>query len=189
MDPELADEREELLDKEAFANRLAETFEPREVVSLLLSMGLRPSDLALALGVHPRTVRAWVEPDGRAADRQRDGILALKALVLFLLRRGVLQPRSLALWLVEPSDVLEFRRPLAVFADEGFEDVINASAAFVRPEPPRTPQPKAQAVAAGAVNPPVPDSGTAMSGEKETATRDLNTEASTDAETRGVHPA
>lgn len=145
-------ELEALLDdKQAFTNRLAETFEPRDVVQMLFDMGLRQSDLALALGVHPRTVRAWTEDNDRDPDRQRDGLLSLKALVLFLLRRGVLSPRQVALWLVEPHEQLEFRRPLAVFAESGLDDVIRASAPFVRPEPPLAGgSPRDDAVAAGA---------------------------------------
>lgn len=142
----------ELLDDKAgFASRLAETFEPREIVELLLAMGLRFSDLALALNVHPRTVRAWIEDEGRDPDRQRDGILSLKALVLFLLRRGILSPRQVAMWLVEPREDLGFRRPLAVFAEDGLHDVVGASAPFVRPEPELgRGAPAGHAVAAGA---------------------------------------
>jgi len=139
-------------DKDAFANRLAETFDLREIVELMLAMGLRFSDLALALNVHPRTVRAWTEESSdRDPGRQRDGILALKALVLFLLRRGILAPQPLALWLVEPQDALGFRRPLAVLADGRLEDVVGASAPFIRPEPPHDPRQSTHpSVAAGA---------------------------------------
>lgn len=139
-------------DKEAFADRLAGTFDLREIVELMLQTGLRPNDLALALNVHPRTVRAWIDKSGdRDPGRQRDGILALKALVLFLLRRGILTPRPLALWLVEPQEQLGFRRPLAVLADGGLEDVVAASASFTRPEPQPEIQPSASpSVAAGA---------------------------------------
>ena len=49
-----SEERELLNDRQAFANRLAQTFEPRQVIALLLTTGLRYSDLALALKVHPR---------------------------------------------------------------------------------------------------------------------------------------
>ena len=79
-------------EKERFTTRLAETFDEREIVRMMLEMGLRHTDLALALGVHPRTVRAWIDEPDRDLSRQRDGILALKALVLFLLRRGILTP-------------------------------------------------------------------------------------------------
>jgi hypothetical protein len=138
-------------DKEAFASRLAETFEPRDVIQLMLGMGLRYSDLALALNVHPRTVRAWTETEDRGPDRQRDGVLALKALVLFLLRRGVLEPRQVALWLVEPHEQLGFRRPLAVLAEGKLSDVVAASGDFTRPEPALSHEtPAKQAVAAGA---------------------------------------
>jgi hypothetical protein len=122
-------------DKAQFTSRLAETFDEREIVRLMLAMGLRPSDLALALGVHPRTVRAWFDEQDRDVSRQRDGILALKALVLFLLRRGILGPRQIALWLVEPLETLKFRRPLAVLAEGRLNDVVDASATFTRPEP------------------------------------------------------
>jgi hypothetical protein len=132
-----SEETEQLVaDKDAFTNRLAETFDLREVVRLLLAMELRHSDLALALNVHPRTVRAWMESDERDPGRQRDGILALKALVLYLLRRGVLRPRQVALWLVEPLPELDFRRPLAVLAEGRLDDVVAASTSFTRPEPP-----------------------------------------------------
>ena len=146
-------ETEELLnDKRGFADRLAETFEPREIVRLLLTMGLRYSDLALALNVHPRTVRAWIDDKDRDLSRQRDGILALKALVLFLLRRGILGPRQIAMWLVEPLESLEFRRPLAVLAEGDLNAVVDASGTFTRPEPAlASPRPSNRAVAAGAV--------------------------------------
>lgn len=140
-------------DKDAFASHLAETFELEKIVGLMLAMGLRFSDLALALNVHPRTVRAWMESDDRDPGRQRDGILALKALVLFLLRRGILTPRQVAFWLVEPSDSLAFRRPLAVLADGKLEDVVAASTSFTRPVPPhgnsRRTDPSVAAGAAG----------------------------------------
>jgi hypothetical protein len=144
---------EELLnDKAAFTNRLAETFSEREIVRLMLWIGLRYSDLALALTVHPRTVRAWIDEEDRDLVRQRDGILALKALVLFLLRRGVLGPRQIALWLVEPLETLDFRRPLAVLAEGRLNDVVNASSSFTKPEPAMlSPNPSRPEVAAGAV--------------------------------------
>jgi len=145
-----SEERELLNDRQAFANRLAQTFEPRQVIALLLTTGLRYSDLALALKVHPRTVRAWIEDEQRDPARQRDGILLLKALMLFLLRRGILTPRQLALWLVEPNNQLGFRRPLAVFAERGVDDVINASGEFTRPEPSLADDVPERGVAAGA---------------------------------------
>ncbi len=139
-------------DKAAFTNRLAETFSEREIVRLMLGIGLRYSDLALALTVHPRTVRAWIDEEDRDLVRQRDGILALKALVLFLLRRGVLGPRQIALWLVEPLETLDFRRPLAVLAEGRLNDVVNASSSFTKPEPAMlSPTPSRPEVAAGAV--------------------------------------
>lgn len=122
-------------DRMAFAERLAQTFEPTPIVRLLHQMGLRLSDLALALGVHPRTVRAWLESTERDPSRHRDAILNLKALVLFLLRRGLLSPRNVAGWLVEPNEQLGFQRPLAVLADNRLNDVVTASATFVRPPP------------------------------------------------------
>lgn len=140
-----------LAEKTAFTDRLAETFDLRETVALLLSTGLRPSDLALALDVHPRTVRAWMESEDRDLGRQRDGILALKALMLYLLRRGGLMPNQVALWLVEPLPELGFRRPLAVLPEGGLEDVVRASRSFTRPEPPPGgAPPDTRAVAAGA---------------------------------------
>jgi hypothetical protein len=139
-------------EKTRFTTRLAETFDEREIVRMMLEMGLRHSDLALALGVHPRTVRAWIDEPDRDLTRQRDGILALKALVLFLLRRGILAPQQISLWLVEPLESLGFRRPLAVLAEGRLNDVIDASATFTRPEPAlaATPASKPE-VAAGAV--------------------------------------
>jgi hypothetical protein len=131
--------KELLLDREAFAEELGQTFEPAEIVWLLREMGLRYSDLALALGVHPRTIHAWLdETDPRDGDRQRDQIQSLKAAVLFLLRRGVLTPRQLALWLAEPNERLGFRRPLAVFGDgdisETLTPLIKAGTPFLHPE-------------------------------------------------------
>lgn len=120
-------------DREAFAERMSQTYDPLELIQLLVAMGLRPSDLALALGVHPRTVRAWLEPGARDPDRYRDGILSLKAVVLFLLRRGLLSPPNVAGWLVEPNEDLGFKRPLAVLAEGRLDDVLDASATFVRP--------------------------------------------------------
>lgn len=90
----------------------------------------------------------------RDLSRQRDGILALKALVLFLLRRGILGTRQVAMWLVEPLEDLGFRRPLAVLAEgeDRLGEVVNASGAFTRPEPVLTSGlPAKRAVAAGAV--------------------------------------
>lgn len=143
-----------LQDKTQFTARLAESFDEREIVRLMLLMGLRYSDLALALNVHPRTVRAWIESEDRDLARQRDGILALKALVLYLLRRGALTPRQIAMWLVEPLETLEFRRPLAVLAEDRLGDVVDASRTFTSPEPAlQTPRPSKPEVAAGAVAP------------------------------------
>src|SRR5262245_59276726 len=122
-------------DRQAFAERLAQTYDPLELVRLLIAMGLRPPDLALALGVHPRTVRAWLEPGDRDPDRYRDDILSLKAVVLFLVRRGLLSPPNVAGWLVEPNEDLGFKRPLAVLAEGRLDDVLDASATFVRPPP------------------------------------------------------
>jgi transposase-like protein len=143
---------DEVKDREALVTPLVETFEPIEVVRLMLDIGLRYSDLALALDVHPRTVRAWLESSERDPERHRDAILSLKSVVLFLLRRGTLGSREVALWLVEPNEQLGFRRPLAVLGEEqGIHDVISASATFTRPEPRRTGVPASnRAVAAGA---------------------------------------
>lgn len=139
-------------DREALVAKLAETFEPLDVVRLMLHMGLRYTDLALALDVHPRTVRSWLESEDRDPGRHRDGILSLKSVVLFLLRRGILTPRQVALWLVEPNEQLDFRRPLAVLAEDGgIHDVVSASATFTRPEPHRRQMAATnRAVAAGA---------------------------------------
>ncbi|HEX3172955.1 MAG TPA: hypothetical protein VHQ43_01890 [Solirubrobacterales bacterium] len=150
-----------LLDREAFAAELAQTFEPADIVRLLNEMGLRYSDLALALGVHPRTIHAWLdESDPRDGDRQRDQIQSLKAAILFLLRRGVLTPRQLALWLAEPNERLEFRRPLAVFGDgdisETLSPLITAGAPFLHPEPEESAAPH-PSVAAGAATRNRPD--------------------------------
>ena len=130
----------QLKSRDDLAALLAQTFEPTDIVRLLSEMGLRYSDLALALGVHPRTIRAWLdESDSREADRQRDEIQALKAVVLFMLRRGILKPRQLSLWLVEPNEQLDFQRPLAVLGEgdisQTLSPLINAGAPFLRPEP------------------------------------------------------
>lgn len=132
-------------DRVAFAEKLAQTFDPMDVITLLSCMGLRPSDLALALGVHPRTVRAWLDSTERDPSRHRDAILNLKALVLFLLRRGLLSPPNVAGWLVEPNEQLGFQRPLAVLAEGRLNEVVTASATFVRPAPQASPS-----IAAGA---------------------------------------
>lgn len=144
-----------LSDKDAFVEQLAEALDLREVVALLLAMGLRYSDLALALNVHPRTVRAWVEDPSRDLGRQRDVILELRAFVLFLLRRSPLTPSHIAFWLIEPHEALDFRRPLAVFAEGGLRAAVSASrsfASFAQPEP-QLPVTSSldEAVAAGAV--------------------------------------
>jgi transposase-like protein len=140
--------------REDFAALLAQTFDPTEIVQLLSEMGLRYSDLALALGVHPRTIRAWLDQsDPRQADRQRDEIQALKAVVLFMLRRGILKPRQLSLWLVEPNERLEFRRPLALLGEgdisQTLHPLIRAGSPFLRAEPSENAREKD--VAAGAV--------------------------------------
>jgi hypothetical protein len=150
-------EERELRDKEAFAAALTQTYEPTEIVRALIEMGLRPSDLALVLDVHPRTINAWLdESDPRTAERQRDAILAVKSLVVFLLRRGALTPRQLALWLIEPNEKLNFRRPLAALGDGDINEnllwVMKAATPFLDPElgvPSEAPHPR---VAAGAVN-------------------------------------
>jgi len=130
----------QLKSREDFAALLAQTFEPTEIVRLLSEMGLRYSDLALALGVHPRTIRAWLDDsDTREAGRQRDEIQALKAVVLFMLRRGILKPRQLSLWLVEPNERLDFRRPLAVLGEgdisQTLSPLIKAGGPFLRSHP------------------------------------------------------
>lgn len=147
-------EREGLIEnKEDFAGALAQAYEPTEIVELLTEMGLRPSDLALALNVHPRTIRAWLDDSDRTADRQRDDILALKSIVLFLLRQGSFAAKHLAIWLIEPNPDLDFRRPLAVLGEgdsnEALVKVMRASAPFVQPKEPQTLR---QSVAAGATS-------------------------------------
>jgi transposase-like protein len=137
--PKIASD-EQVRQREEFAALLAQTFEPTDIVRLLSEMGLRYEDLALALGVHPRTIRAWLdESDPRDAGRQRDEIQALKAVVLFMLRRGIWKPRQLSLWLVEPNETLEFRRPLAVFGEgdigQTLSPLIQAGAPFLRSDP------------------------------------------------------
>jgi hypothetical protein len=144
-----------LKDKDDFAAQLAKTYETTEIVRLLAAMNLRPSDLALGLNVHPRTIKAWLdESDPRTAERQRDEILALKSIVLFLLRRGNLSPASLAVWLVEPNGDLDFRRPLAVLGEGDTQKslirVMQASAPFVHPDEGHGSAPYDDSVAAGA---------------------------------------
>jgi hypothetical protein len=146
---------EQLESREMFADLLAQTFEPTEIVQLLSEIGLRLDDLALALNVHPRTIRAWIDDsDPRQADRQRDEIQALKAVVLFMLRRGILKPQELAYWLVEPNAKLDFRRPLAVLGDgdisETMSELIKAGAPFLKAEPERPSNPQ-RGAAVGAV--------------------------------------
>lgn len=146
---------EQLESREMFADLLAQTFEPTEIVQLLSETGLRLDDLALALNVHPRTIRAWVDDsDPRQADRQRDEIQALKAVVLFMLRRGILKPQELAYWLVEPNAKLDFRRPLAVLGDgdisETMSELIKAGAPFLKAEPEHPSDPQ-RGAAVGAV--------------------------------------
>jgi hypothetical protein len=145
----------QLKDREEFAGLLARTFEPTEIVQLLSEMGLRYEDLALALGVHPRTIRAWLDDsDSRDASRQRDEIQALKAVVLFMLRRGNWKPRQLSLWLVEPNETLDFRRPLAVLGEgdiaQTLSPLIRAGAPFLRSEADTATTPQRE-VTAGAV--------------------------------------
>jgi transposase-like protein len=152
-EPSQSTQTKELVeDRDALVTELAETFEPLDIVRLMLKIGLRYSDLALALDVHPRTVRSWLESEDRDPGRHRDAILSLKSVVLFLLRRGILTPRQVALWLVEPNEQLDFRRPLAVLVEDGgIHAVISASATFTRPEPRRKEIPASnKAVAAGA---------------------------------------
>jgi transposase-like protein len=158
----------QIKDREDFAALLTRTFEPTEIVQLLSEMGLRYEDLALALGVHPRTIRAWLdESDPRDASRQRDEIQALKAVVLFMLRRGIWKPRQLSLWLVEPNETLDFRRPLAVLGEgdiaQTLSPLIKAGAPFLRSEPDNSTMPQREVAAGGVVRerpqPPTTDDG------------------------------
>jgi hypothetical protein len=163
--------KELLRDREEFAATLARTFELAEIVRLLNEMGLRHTDLALALGVHPRTIRAWLDQsDPRDGQRQRDQIQSLKATVLFLLRRGILTPWQLAHWLAEPNEALDFRRPLAIIGEgdisENLNALIRAGAPFLRPEAEEflSPHPS---VAAGAADRERLDADDAEKGEAE----------------------
>jgi hypothetical protein len=176
---EAVDVQSLLKDKDAFAAQLAKTYEPTGIVRLLAAMDLRPSDLALGLNVHPRTIKAWLnDSNPRTAERQRDDILALKSIVLFLLRRGNLSPTHLAGWLVEPNGDLDFRRPLAVLGEgdtqKSLVRVMQASAPFVHPEEGQGHAPFHQSVAAGAA------------GRKQPADDPDGAEATDDDETAGA---
>lgn len=127
-----------LNDKEVYANILYAAEEPGLQLGLIACMGIGYRHVASALGadVTPETVKEWMNCESEPTEEHEYGIFTLKSTILFLLRRGILGPRQVGAWLIEPNLELEGVTPLATLANEGgVERVVMASRTFIRPEP------------------------------------------------------
>lgn len=126
-------------DKEIFADVLYREERLPEVLRLIGGMGINSSHLAGSIDVQADTVDNWLNSSSETEIEDHSAsIQVLQATTLYLLRRGILPPRALALWLVEPREELQDRSPLSVLPLEGGQDrVIQAAFAsdFLRPEP------------------------------------------------------
>lgn len=130
-------------DREKLADVLYREERPVEVLKLIGGMGVNSSHLAGSIDVQVGTIDNWLNSSSETEveveiEDHSDSIQALKATTLYLLRRGILPPRALALWLVEPREELQNRSPLAMLPlEDGQQKVIKAAfiSDFLRPEP------------------------------------------------------
>src|SRR5438270_3955029 len=92
---------------------------------------LTERDIARATGAGVSTVSAWLHrtraPRGERADR----LVELSAIVERL--TAVLEPDYVPVWLNRPLDALGHRKPIAVIAAGGYEDVSRIIAGLEAP--------------------------------------------------------
>lgn len=109
------------------AHTLERAVEASEIVDALKSFGVTQVDVAAVAQVSDRAVRAWRTGDIRA-DRY-DRLAQLRDLVLLL--SDSLTERGVGQWLHAKNRVLGGERPVDLLADDRYEEVAGAAAAFV----------------------------------------------------------
>jgi hypothetical protein len=109
------------------APMLERAVEASEIVDALKSFGVTQVDVAAVARVSDRAVRAWRTGDIRA-DRY-DRLSQLRDLVLLL--SDSLTQRGVGQWLHAKNRLLEGGRPVDLLAEDRYEEVRGAAAAFV----------------------------------------------------------
>jgi hypothetical protein len=128
----MAEKRE----KDILADLLFEEQDPNLSLRLIGDMGITAAELGSGINVSGDKVESWFAGDSSDITEHELAIHGLKSTILFLLRRGILNPSQLALWLTLPNPDLEDETPLATMPKEGGLDaVLQASRTFTRPEP------------------------------------------------------
>ena len=115
------------------ADVLYEETDPVGALQLLGSMGLKPSEIAAGIGVPPDIVESWHGGNIDDVPEHELAIYGLKSTTIYLLKRGILNPSELALWLTQPLENLQGDTPLITLPQEGgLEAVLLAAAPFIR---------------------------------------------------------
>jgi hypothetical protein len=109
------------------AHTLERAVEASEIVDALKSFGVTQVDVAAVAQVSDRAVRAWRTGDIRA-DRY-DRLAQLRDLVLLL--SDSLTERGVGQWLHAKNRLLDSERPVDLLAEDHYEEVRGAAAAFV----------------------------------------------------------
>jgi transcriptional regulator with XRE-family HTH domain len=109
------------------AATLDRAVEADEIVAALRAYGFTQADVAAATGVSERSVRNWAN-DTPLRRRHEERLQALRQIVLLL--DDSLTPRGVGQWFRAHNRSLDGRRPLDVLADDDFEAVRRAAAAF-----------------------------------------------------------
>lgn len=109
------------------ASTLDRAIEASEIVDALKQFGISQLDVAAVTQVSDRAVRGWRTNDIRA-DRY-DRLAQLRDLVLLL--SDSLTPRGVGQWLHAMNRLLDGQRPIALLAQDRYDDVRSAAEAFV----------------------------------------------------------
>lgn len=109
------------------ARTLERAVEASEIVDALKSFGITQGDVAAVAQVSDRAVRGWRTGDIRS-DRY-DRLAQLRDLVLLL--SDSLSERGVGQWLHAKNRILDGQRPVDLLAENRYEEVHGAAAAFV----------------------------------------------------------
>lgn len=106
---------------------LERAIEAEEIIAVLRTYGFTQGDIATAVGVTDRAVRDW-QHDKPLRRGNEERLQALRQIVLLL--DDSLSRRGVGQWFRAHNRLLGGRRPLDVLAENDYEAVRQAAAAF-----------------------------------------------------------